>query len=100
MRVLAKNIVVLVYAKDPNCVRPVPLPEAHEGIEVHCGTGEWKRNGQNFKVGEHRPLTPDGRQGVIGVYDKSNPSHVDAMLRVMYQATCHVCADCCPETAS
>lgn len=100
MEVLAKNIVVLVYANDHRCVRPVPLPEAHDAIEVHCGTGEWRRNGQVFKVGEHRPLTSEGRQGVIGVYDKSNPSHVDAMLLAMYQATCTCCSDCCPDAAS
>ncbi len=100
MRVLSKNIVVLVYAKDPNCVRPVPLSEAQEGIEVHCGTGEWRRNGQIFKVGEHRPITPEDRQGVIGVYDKSNLVHVDAMIRTMYQATCAACLDCCPDAAS
>lgn len=100
MRVLTKNVVVLVYADDPRCVRPVPLSEAHEGIDVHCGTGEWRRNGQIFKVGEHRPLTPEDRRGVIGVYDKSNLAQVEALLQAMYQATCTGCADCCPDAAS
>lgn len=94
MRVLARNIVVLAYAPDNCRVRVVSLCEAHEGIEVHCGTGEWKRNGQTFKVGEHRPLAPEDQRGVIGVYDRSRNDHMSHLMEVMYEATSMPCACC------
>jgi hypothetical protein len=92
MEVRMKNVVVLVFCDDHCRVRVVPFGEAPNEIGLRYAVGEWVRDGVTYKVGTNRPLTPEDRRGVIGVYDRSRTEHMDAMMRVMYEATNTPCA--------
>jgi hypothetical protein len=89
MRVLAENIVVLVYGDNNTVTKVVPICLAHEGIEVHCEEGIWKEeNGTVHQIGEHRPCGRDAvRAGVIGVYDRSDIRQLNSMLYAAEYAT-------------
>lgn len=88
MRVLAKNVVVLVYA-DNNTVSVVPICLAHEGIKVYCRAGIWvEEDGTVHQIGEHRPCGRDAvRAGVIGVYDRSDIRQLNSMIAAARYAT-------------
>lgn len=92
MSVSAKNIVVLVYADNNRYTKVVLLSEVHEGIDVNCREGIWaEEDGTVHQIGEHRPCGRDARrEGVIGVYDRSNIRQLNSILHAAAYATAEV----------
>ena len=78
-----KDLVVLIYAPNP-CYILVRTLEEVEGIDalaVSCQTGMWQyREGQNRAIGESNGGLGGG---VIGVYDKTQISHLNRIVGVV-----------------
>ncbi len=88
MRVSKKNIVVLVYTVNNLSTKVVPLAEV-EDVTVNCQDGLWFDGGGTIRqIGEHRNCGQNSvREGVIGVYDRSQIEQLNSMLHAASYAT-------------
>ena len=94
MRVLRKNIVVLVYGENEGHVRVVGLGEVLDSeeltVDIRGRDGFWTYRGETHQIGEHRSCgVLSERRGVIGVYDRSRNEQLNSMLYAMCEATSH-----------
>ncbi len=76
---LRKNLVVLVFARNPSYIQ-VKQPEEITELVIDCPTGRWQSRGHYLAIGEDN----GGQLGrVIGVYDKTKIDHLGNIVRVV-----------------
>ena len=80
-----ENLVVLQYASNNCYVRVVDLTQASIGsssVSVDLQKSVWNyREWKDKRIGEARFLhSHENRFGVIGVYDKTNTTHLSSMV--------------------
>ena len=87
-RMLLKNLVVLMYS-DSGCCHKL-TDKAIPGLTIDLENEQWsyRRPAGEFptgattrKIGEYNHSMKFCSRGVIGVYDKNNIQHLNAMLR-------------------
>ena len=85
-----QNLIALIYAQNHCYTRVVDIdavPEVELDIEKEAWSWE---NYRNIKIGDKRSLYLNGfpnREGIIGVYDKSETKQLDAMVSHSREAT-------------
>lgn len=92
------NLVVLIYA-DNNCYTSVVLPDdprvESSRARIDEQNGVWSaphnsdpaKSRQTQEIGEMRYFERGSRHGVIGVYDRTDIQHLNAMVSAAQQAT-------------
>lgn len=81
-----KDLAYLVYASN-DCYTHLQ-EEIPEGVEVNTQKGTWCFEGKTYKIGdEMRHCNHGSRWGVIGVYDRTNIEHLNAMVNHSEEAT-------------
>lgn len=85
-----QNLIALKYAQNNCCLQVVDVDAVPEvKLDLERKTWSWE-NYMNLKIGEKRSLYLNGfpnREGVIGVYDKSETKQIDAMVADSREAT-------------
>lgn len=77
-----KDLIILVYASN-KCYTTVRSTEQNlvDGLEIDLDTCSWKFDGRRYQIGEMRRCEYGCQWGVIGIYDRQDIQHLDAMVR-------------------
>jgi hypothetical protein len=83
------NLIALVYSFN-NCYTQISSIEKAErdfGLKLDLSKETWSWRGfNNIRIGSNR-RSDDYRDGIIGVYDRTNDAHLDSMLSGSREAT-------------
>jgi len=76
-----KDLVILMYASN-TCYTTVQKtePRLPEGLEIDLDTCSWKFDNRRYTIGEMRHCECGCRWGVIGVYNRQDIAHLNAMV--------------------
>ena len=83
-----KDLVILMYTSN-TCYTIVSstIPNIPEGLQIDLDTCTWTFDGKRYQIGGMRRCEYGCRWGVIGVYDRQNIQHLDAMVHHSKEAT-------------
>lgn len=82
MRKYLDNLVALKFAPNPCYPQVIPAEKALCEYSEYLSVNEnrtWSWRNTDFKIGYPRPIHYD-KEGVIGIYDKTKVSDLDAMV--------------------
>lgn len=84
-----KYFVVLLYAPNTCYTRVIELSEISSADEpaVSFTKNTWSFKGREYKIGEMRHCEPGQKYGVIGVYNRFELDHLNAMVQHAQEAT-------------
>lgn len=71
-----ENLVVLAFAQNECYLTIIPIHKASKRLIINLEEGTWKFGNSDYrKIGEYNYYS-----GMIGVYDRTNVSHLNAMI--------------------
>jgi len=85
-----EDLVVLCFSNNPCSTNVVPLDEGAQDLTVDIKKGVFYQGSGSFMIGKDRIYYSIGcwpKNGVIGIYDRTNLEHLSKMVHHAREAT-------------